>query len=205
MKKDILDCVLAAIEVRIAHGEDVKGGKTACPTPTGKQAVFHSIAAPSISIKDFFGRLRQYLGVSQECFVIACIYLDRLTDRGTGFVVALRSIHRLLAVALVLAAKTHDDKIFSNSFYSRVAGISLASLTALEQTMFRELDFDVFVSKGLYDYYEEALQQKGYGSASSGRIVQVQLPTVSSECSFNEDFLCETCNQGTGSSLYESE
>eukprot|EP01061_Rhynchopus_euleeides_P005169 TRINITY_DN1440_c2_g1_i2.p2 TRINITY_DN1440_c2_g1~~TRINITY_DN1440_c2_g1_i2.p2 ORF type:complete len:202 (+),score=83.31 TRINITY_DN1440_c2_g1_i2:1181-1786(+) len=174
MKDDIMECVIRAIEARIHESDEMllKDAAGMCSQTVAKRRTgFHSVDVPNISIRDFYDRLAKYCGASHECYVITCIYLDRLADSGAGPVMDTRSAHRLFAVALFLAAKARDDTIYSNAYYSKVAGISLASLASLEQTMLLALDFQLYVSQAQYGFYENSLMQRDYGGVTSKRII----------------------------------
>lgn len=60
---------------------------------------------------------------SEECFLVALIYIDKLNMMHYDVTVDQRSVHRLFLTALVLAAKFYDDRYYKNSYYSRVGGI----------------------------------------------------------------------------------
>jgi Cyclin. len=55
---------------------------------------FHAKSVPSISIKDYLIRIARCSKCSQECFILALIYIDRLTERTKNFLIKSLNIHR---------------------------------------------------------------------------------------------------------------
>jgi hypothetical protein len=64
----------------------------------------------------------------------------------------------MLMICTVIAAKSYDDFYFKNTYYSKVAGISLAELNSLEVTALTILNFDVSIDSQLFNIYLERLQ-----------------------------------------------
>eukprot|EP00438_Fugacium_kawagutii_P003497 Skav218378 [mRNA] locus=scaffold2066:267886:269482:- [translate_table: standard] len=73
-----------------------------------------------------------YFSCSDSCFLLALIYIIRFLDFCPDFVVNAFSIHRLLAISLVVSVKFHEDKIYSNAFYAKVTGLRQEELNAGE-------------------------------------------------------------------------
>ncbi|PFH32443.1 hypothetical protein BESB_017610 [Besnoitia besnoiti] len=111
----------------------------------GVITVFHSSAEPSIGIGDYIERLARFFRCSNECFVLALIYIDRLVRRRAGFTLNKLNVHRLFITALTVASKFFDDIYYSNSFYAKVGGLSLKELNRLEVTFIILLDFRLHV------------------------------------------------------------
>ena len=57
-------------------------------------SVFHSKRAPSISIADYMARIAKCAKCSEECLILALIYIDRLTERNKKFILRSLNIHR---------------------------------------------------------------------------------------------------------------
>eukprot|EP00439_Symbiodinium_sp_Y106_P038088 s2657_g4.t1 len=104
-------------------------------TGTGKQDTvsrFHSKVAPGIGIEQYLTRLAKYFQCHESCLLLALVYIDRAVKMNPVVVVNNFTIHRLLAVATVVAAKIQDDLFFSNAHYARVCGLTLRELNSLE-------------------------------------------------------------------------
>lgn len=118
-----------------------------------KVARFHSSRAPPISIQDYIKRLRKYFVCSSECFVVALVYIDRVGKNNDSMAVCDVTVHRLLMIALMIAAKFHDDKYYNNSYYAKVGGLTLREANILEAVMLKELKWKLVVSPEEYQLY----------------------------------------------------
>jgi len=115
---------------------------------------FHSSQPPKIHISDYVDRLERYLNCSPECFIIAIAlirrYINHREDRGF-LLMNVYTIHRLYAVACVVAAKMRDDIYFGMSYYGQVVGILPKKLLEMEITFFVDiLAFDAGCTADLY-------------------------------------------------------
>lgn len=97
-------------------------------------------------------RLQTYFLCSNECFLLAMIYVDRIVVGGE---VSLSpyNVHRLVLIALMTATKFFDDVYFSNSFYARVGGLSNKEINVLEGYFLRILKYHLFVSTQEFQAY----------------------------------------------------
>ena len=145
--------------------------------PRREKTMYHSVELPGMDMRLFFYRLRKYSGASVECYAIACLYLDRLVAKRTGLHLDERSTHRLFAVALVLAAKARDDGLYSNTYYAKVVGVTVAALCRLEESMVVALDFELFVRPEEYAHYAALLSRSEFAglAASPPYLVPYQL------------------------------
>jgi hypothetical protein len=114
---------------------------------------FHSSQVPSIGIQAYIQRLRKYFQCSDECFVLALVYIDRIGKKNESMAVCDATVHRLLATAVMMAAKFHEDKIYTNRHYGKVSGLGLKEVNLLEAVMLRELDWKLIVSVEDYLLY----------------------------------------------------
>jgi len=123
----------------------------------GRSSSFHSSAPPAISVPDYLERMLKFMYCSDECYVLALIYLDRIHERTAWLEVNSSSIHRLILTGVVVAAKFFEDKYYKNSYYSKVGGISNQELNRLEYHFLRYLDFNLYVSQDEYERYFDKL------------------------------------------------
>jgi len=118
---------------------------------------FHAVKIPKISLRDYIARLRTYMKCSDECFVLALIYVKRLKSRVEDFRIDLLSVHRLLLTGLTLATKFCEDEYSKNSYSAIVGGVSNKELNQLELMFLTLLDFKLYVSKDYYSEYRKSL------------------------------------------------
>ena len=55
---------------------------------------FHAKTVPGISIKDYLQRIVKCSKCSQECLILALIYIDRITEKNKNFLIKSLNIHR---------------------------------------------------------------------------------------------------------------
>ena len=103
---------------------------------------FFSTRMPPLTIKQYAERVALYAPCSVECFVIALVYIRRMSVyHGLSFINP-RTIHRLFITSVVLAAKFYDDTFYNNKFYARVGGLSVKELNELELEFLFRMKFD---------------------------------------------------------------
>jgi hypothetical protein len=120
---------------------------------------FHSARVPSISMPDYFRRIAKYSHCSAECHIIALIYIDRHV-RTREVAITFRNVHRLVIVAVMLAAKLRDDVYYSNAYYASIGGVSNREINELEVELLASLNWETYVSFDEYHAYFEALQRR---------------------------------------------
>ncbi|CAD8057199.1 unnamed protein product [Paramecium primaurelia] len=118
---------------------------------------FHSIKAPSITLYNYLQRIAKYTHCSEECFVIALIYLDRLQEKHPQLVLNSKCIHRFLLISLVIAIKFQDDDYYKNEYYAKVGGISVREIFVLEQAFLELMDHQLFITEHHYFMYQKKL------------------------------------------------
>lgn len=123
------------------------------PLSPSCSSCFDSVRIPLVSICAYLDRIQQYFMCSDECFVLALVFVDRATTNYPTIRVSHRSCHRLLVTAVVLAAKFHDDTFYSNSYYAKVAGMDAQELYRLEVQLLKALDWNLNVQPHDYRSY----------------------------------------------------
>jgi len=120
---------------------------------------FHSVRPPTLKVQDYLARIRKYFLASDECYVMALVYIDRVGKIDPAMTVCELNVHRLLVISAMLAAKFHDDVYYSNNYYAKVGGLSLKEVNALEAKFLRMLDWKVFVAPEEYQLYHDLVCQ----------------------------------------------
>ena len=59
-----------------------------------QKTMFHAKKIPGISILDYLNRIGEYSQCSDECFIYALIYLDRIGEKRLNFTLSQVNIHR---------------------------------------------------------------------------------------------------------------
>eukprot|EP00171_Calliarthron_tuberculosum_P015141 IDg15141t1 len=124
-------------------------------------SVFFSVTEPAIEMHEYVRRLVRYANCSRSAFINALIYLQRLICVNPLLRLTPLNLHRLLTTAVVLAAKTLDDRCYSNAHYARVGGIAtVGEMNRLELQMLATLRFRTFVSFNEYDLFVRSLAKR---------------------------------------------
>eukprot|EP00439_Symbiodinium_sp_Y106_P074294 s984_g14.t1 len=89
----------------------------------------------------------------ESCLLLALVYIDRAVKMDSIVAVNKFTIHRLLAVSTVVAAKIQDDLFFSNAHYARVCGLTLRELNNLEVHFISLLRWKLHVPVSEYREY----------------------------------------------------
>eukprot|EP00474_Spongospora_subterranea_P010200 CRZ10658.1 hypothetical protein [Spongospora subterranea] len=117
---------------------------------------FHALKPPAITILDYLERIRKYASCSDECFVLALVYIDRIIQSNHNFTVNSLNVHRLLITSVMLAAKFFDDQYFNNAYYAKVGGVPCHEINSLEVEFLFMINFSLFVTSDAYmQYYTE--------------------------------------------------
>ena len=117
---------------------------------------FYTPTRPDISTSEFIARCVTYFKCSKPCLVLAVIYVDRLLSYNMVCITDSNKCN-LFSTALVIAVKIHDDHFYKNSFYAKVAGVSVNDLNSLELELCTYLDFNLFVDTWVFYQYESYL------------------------------------------------
>lgn len=118
---------------------------------------FHALRPPSIAIKYYLQRIAKYSNCSEECFVFALIFIDRLIRTNENFLVNSLNVHRLIITTVMAAAKFFDDQYFNNSYYGKIGGVTCKEINLLEIEFLFMINFNLFVTAHEYKTYNERL------------------------------------------------
>lgn len=128
-----------------------------CKTTTNTQITkFHGHRAPIISLRQFVERVTSYATCTVECFVIALVYIQRISIQEKPFVNCM-TIHRLFITSVLIAAKYCDDIFFDNKFYATVGGIPCTELNALELEFLVRSKFSLAISNDEFQKFSYVL------------------------------------------------
>ena len=118
--------------------------------------IFNRDYEPKISIYDYLLRIQKYSGIEDSTLITSLIYIDRICSK-KGIILTNHNIHRLLFSSILVAIKYNEDIIYDNSFYSKIAGVTVSELKKLEYEFLKIIDFKLFVLDNLYQKYFQYL------------------------------------------------
>ncbi|KAH3762429.1 cyclin, N-terminal domain protein [Pelomyxa schiedti] len=113
---------------------------------------------PAIGIEDYLIRIETHSGCTRSALVAALVYVDRVLHLNPLFAVTEGNVHRLILTCIVLAIKHHEDTFYTNAYYSKVGGVSLAEMNVLEVRLLNLLHFELYISDKQFAVYEAALK-----------------------------------------------
>eukprot|EP00301_Raphidiophrys_heterophryoidea_P007536 c12905_g1_i2.p1 GENE.c12905_g1_i2~~c12905_g1_i2.p1 ORF type:complete len:175 (+),score=39.27 c12905_g1_i2:234-758(+) len=128
------------------------------PLASNKVTIFHALRSPNIGVKSYLERVHKFVNCSNECYVLALIYMDRVIQRNPEFFISSLNVHRLVICSVMLAAKFFDDRYYNNAFYARVGGIPTAELNNLEVEYLFMVNFSLLVDTEEYERYRKELE-----------------------------------------------
>jgi len=128
--------------------------------PNSQNSIFHALQPPSIGLASYMDRIVKYANCSDECFVCALIYIDRIIQTRTSFVISSFNIHRLLITSVMLSAKFMDDIYYNNAYYAKVGGVPTGEINGLELEFLFLINFTLFVQEDIFSMYKQELQKQ---------------------------------------------
>jgi len=118
---------------------------------------FRALLAPKISIYEYVNRIVLCSKGSEECFVLAMIYIERWVQENQGLFVNAYNVHRLILTSVMIAEKYLDDESFDNIYYCRVGGLSLKEINELEREFLVMINFNLHVEHELFTAWNNCL------------------------------------------------
>jgi len=151
--------VIAYVLDKIVSTNDKRQSRPECKNERSKFEASHPVA---ISIQDYLARFQRYAHVSDETFILAVIYMDRICRRTPHQDVLLNSlsVHRLLLTSILVAVKfwVDGDCTKANKFYAQVGGIPCDELSLLEMEFLSLISFDINVRSDVYNTYKDQIE-----------------------------------------------
>ena len=122
-----------------------------------KHSILYSEVPPKISLYDYISRIQKYCFIEKNTIILALIYIDRICEINSLFL-SNYNIHKILFTSILAAIKYNEDSVYSNKYYSEVAGVSLEELNLMEKSFFELLNFKLFVDEEEFKKYNFFLE-----------------------------------------------
>lgn len=123
------------------------------PLAPSRRTVFHAEKAPLISLPRYLERVLSFAPCSNNCFIIALIYIDRIIQSHADFVLNSLSVHRMLITSVMVATKFFDDETFNNLYYAKVGGLQVTEVNQLEQKFLSLINFSLTIQAEIFERY----------------------------------------------------
>ena len=117
--------------------------------------IFNTSQIPNISILNYLKRIVEYTNIEESTLICALIYIDTVAKNKK---ITNLNIHKILFSAILASIKYNEDKIYRNSYYSQIAGISLEELLKIENEFLNLIQFKLFIDDDKYLSYKLALE-----------------------------------------------
>lgn len=115
--------------------------------------VLYSKHIPKLSIEEFLIRFVKYSKIELSTLVTMYIYIMRLITRN-DLVLRYSNVYRVLLGTGIISVKYNEDTKFPYKYYSKIGGMTVEELSAVEFSIFTKLNCALFVNE---DEYNETL------------------------------------------------
>lgn len=107
--------------------------------------IFNNFKKPKkLNLEKYITRIWQYTKLEENTLITAFCLVMKISDK--NLILTHMNVFSLVLAALTIAIKLQEDDFYSGKFYSKVGGISLEELNALESAFLEYCDFDVHVT-----------------------------------------------------------
>lgn len=113
--------------------------------------------------------IQKYASCSNQCFILALIYIDRLIQRN-NFLLTELNVHRVVITAILLAAKFFDDAYYNNAYYAKVGGVLVSEMNGLEVDFLFRINFSLHVTPEVYEQYRAELASQSAATTTTPMI-----------------------------------
>jgi hypothetical protein len=119
-----------------------------------KNTAFYSDIIPTISLNDYLNRIIKYTEIEKKTLIIALIYIDKYS-LSRNETISIHIIHKILFAAVLLSIKYNEDLVYTNEYYSLIAGIPLKEMNQIEYEFLNQINFNLFINEDLYNTYNK--------------------------------------------------
>lgn len=119
---------------------------------TLRDNIFYLDQIPNISLEKYICHLMSYTNMSISSLILAIIYIDKFCEN-YRYVLSLHNIYRILLIFVYISIKYNEDFFVKADYYSKIAGVSIKDLNALEYQMCVAMNFDFYVKSEYYQQY----------------------------------------------------
>jgi len=120
-----------------------------------KEDIFNTIQIPNIELFDYIIRIISYSNCEENTLISALIYIDRIAKIKK---ITKLNVYKLLFISILISLKYNEDEIYSNNYYSQIAGVSIEELSKLEYEYAILLNFNFFINDEIFNQYKYALE-----------------------------------------------
>ena len=115
---------------------------------------FYSKNIPLISIKDYLEHIYKYTKLNTSTIILILIYIDRICNIHKCKL-CYYNIHKLILGSMIIAIKYNEDEYYSQKFYAKIGGVTLAEICNLEYNFLSLINYNLFVNDNLFSKYND--------------------------------------------------
>ena len=115
---------------------------------------FYSKNIPLISIKDYLEHIYKYTKINTSTIILILIYIDRICNIHKCKL-CYYNIHKLILGSMIIAIKYNEDEYYSQKFYAKIGGVTLAEICNLEYNFLSLINYNLFVNDNLFSKYND--------------------------------------------------
>ena len=121
-----------------------------------KNDIFETKGIPDISLYEYLIRIISYSNCEENTLILSLIYIDKISKikQLNKF-----NIYKILFTSILISLKFYEDEIFTNSYYSQIAGVSEKELIIMEYDFFILLNFNLFIKEEIFNTLKKALEK----------------------------------------------
>ena len=121
-----------------------------------KNDIFETKGIPDISLYEYLIRIISYSNCEENTLILSLIYIDKISKikQLNKF-----NIYKILFTSILISLKFYEDEIFTNSYYSQIAGVSEKELIIMEYDFFILLNFNLFIKEEIFNTFKNALEK----------------------------------------------
>lgn len=115
---------------------------------------FYSKNIPLISIKDYLEHIYKYTKINTSTIILILIYIDRICNIHKCKL-CYYNIHKLILGSMIIAIKYNEDEYYSQKFYAKIGGVTLAEICNLEYNFLSLINYNLLVNDNLFSKYND--------------------------------------------------
>ena len=115
------------------------------------KTIFDLKRLPLISLYDYLYRIIKYTRINDNTLINALIYIDRIHKNKLA--ITYYNIHKLIFIAIVLAARFNEDNCLNKKMYSKIGGITIQEMEILEIKFCLYINYRLYIKKDIFDKY----------------------------------------------------
>ena len=121
-----------------------------------KNDIFDTKGIPDISLYEYLIRIISYSNCEENTLILSLIYIDKIAKikQLNKF-----NIYKIVFTSILISLKFYEDEIFTNSYYSQIAGVSEKELIIMEYDFFILLNFNLFIKEEIFNTFKKALEK----------------------------------------------